>query len=88
MPYVLYGLRLCGCQRERTKVATFSQKFLAEHYVYCVETSESKNRQHYGFLDRKYYKWSLLGDFFGHEVLWEDNDEVPHDPWPTKEQKI
>ena len=86
MPYVLYGLSLCGCQEERTKVATFSQEFLAEQYAYDAETSASKKRKHWGFLDRKYLKLSLLGDFFGHKIVWEDNDEVPHDPKPIREK--
>jgi len=85
MPYVLYGLRWWGPgsgEPEREKVATFSDEDLANTYVRFSETKTSRKLKHWYTGDRKYYKWSVLHSFGGHEIDWEDGIEVPHNPVP------
>ena len=81
--YVLYGLRKCACEIEKYKVATFSEESLAQQYAEFSETRSSKKLKHWNNCDRKYYKWSLLKHYQGHEIDWEDDDEVPHNPSPV-----
>jgi hypothetical protein len=85
MPYVLYGLSIsspCAGEPEQRKVATFSHEFLAKQYADCSETMTSKRQNHRS--SRKYYKWSLLRNYDGHCIYWEENDEVPHNPEPDR----